>query len=582
MKPKNERRRWPRETLSPPRVGVVHLASGQEQEPGEATVITEVHSISPGGALLTAGSKLSRGSRLCLHVFEQGAGQWQTFQAKVALSELATSGDRHLARVEFTQEETPPRQCLQHLQASSAPQPKDVEFLLGTPLFQAIPQRAVCPLLNQVVRRGLPAGQRLMTQGDPGDNFYIIQKGYCTISVERGGEEQVVNRLWEGDVVGEIAVLTGEPRSAHVDADSDLELWEITGAQFDAVAEEHPELRDFLTELVTQRLESRHTDPTRTVGKYLVRQKVGAGGWSIVYAGSHQLLDMPVAIKMMKHNLAMDEDFLENFRREARIIASLNHPNIVQVYDVEERFRTIFVIMEFLQGQSLEGILTDLGRLSHERAVHFLNQICQGLAYAHGQGIVHQDIKPANLFVKPDDHVKIVDFGLACPLGSEDLDLTGTLQYMAPEQLEGDPVDERTDLYCLGLTAYEMVCGQPPHPSGDLNQMVNLRLSQEIPDPAQLVPGMPDALAGFIRKACRRDPAQRYANAREALAELASLNQEDGGNGGPPAPAAKKITTLVMSYNDEQHLALNRLLDQFSSQLVELGVTVKAAEFEDM
>ncbi len=580
MKPEKERRRWEREELSPPLVTVVHEIDGLGDDTGGEPVIAELHSISPGGAMLTSGKELIRGSRICLHVYHKASKKWENLRAVVVASDPTGAGCGHLVRVEFLHADHRERPCLFHTQVRAKPLPADVEFLLNTPMFKAIPAQAVCPLLNQMTRRALRAGQRLMTQGEDGETFFVIQEGYCTVSVERAGDAQLINRLWEGDVVGEMAVLTGEPRGAHVDAESDLRLWEITRRQFDALAGEHPELRDFLTEMVTQRLESRHADPTRAVGKYLVEQKLGAGGWSIVYAGAHRVLDMPVAIKMMKHNLAMDEEFLENFRREARIIAGLNHPNIVQVYDIEEQYRTIFVIMEFLHGQSLEEVLENLGRLSASRTVDLLSQVCKGLAYAHDQGIVHRDIKPANLFIKPNDHVKIVDFGLACPVGSEDLDITGTLEYMAPEQLEGDPVDERTDLYSLGLTAHAMVCGRLPHPTDDHRRMVNLRLSKEIPDPALAAPGLHPGLAGFIRRACRRDPAERYANAREALADLAKLQREFGRREVPAA--TKKITTLVLSYDEGQRLELSRLLDRFSLQLFEMGVRIKTAEFEDL
>lgn len=580
MESGKDRRRWQRETLSPPMVTIVHETFGTGPDAQGEPIIAEMHSLSEGGAMLTACERLVRGSHVILQAYNLAEKKWLHFKAVVVANEVAPSGCTHLTRLEFL-EQAPKQQPQSYRRGpGTKPLPAEVEFLLNTPIFKGIPSRAVCPFLNQMTRRTLSAGQRLMTQGDTGDTFFIIQEGYCTISVERNGDNQVINRLCEGDVVGEVAVLTGEPRGAHVDAESDLKLWEITRRQFDDLAEDYPELKDFLTELLTQRLESRHADPTRTVGKYLIEQKLGAGGWSLVYAGSHKILDMPVAIKMMKHNLAMDAEFLENFRREARIIASLNHPNIIQIYDIEEQYRTIFIIMEFLRGQSLEEIISNLGRLSQDRTINYLIQACRGLAYAHDQGLVHRDIKPANLFVKSNDQLKIVDFGLACPKGSEDLNITGTLEYMAPEQFEGNPVDERTDIYSLGLTAYKMVCGDLPHPKDDHRKMVDLRLNGTIPDPIISAPGTHEGLAGFIKKACRRDPNQRYRNAHEVLAELTALQTETD-NGGELAKGTK-IKTLVFSYSDDQHLALNRLLGDFSQKLFELGVRVKTADFEDL
>ncbi|RPH88320.1 MAG: hypothetical protein EHM75_03990, partial [Desulfobacteraceae bacterium] len=211
------------------------------------------------------------------------------------------------------------------------PRPEDYEFFNRTKLLRAIPRKAVCPVLNSIFRLAVSAGGRLINQGDPGDTFFIIQQGSCVVHLEKGGELIFITRLREGDVVGEMAVLTGEPRSARVTAETDLILWGLTKERFDALSIEHPDLREFLTELVAYRFTSSRITADRIIGKYLITDIIGQGGYSIVYKGRHLDLEMPVAIKMMKHDMAMDPDFIRNFRQEAKTVASLNHPHIVKV-----------------------------------------------------------------------------------------------------------------------------------------------------------------------------------------------------------------------------------------------------------
>lgn len=240
----------------------------------------------------------------------------------------------------------------------------DRKFLLNTNLFTNIPHESVTPLLNSLNFRHVKAGERFITQGDEGDRFYIIQNGSCIINLEKDNILNSVARLKTGDIVGEMAVLTGERRSTHVDAETDMDLWSLTRKQFDILSQEFPDLRNFLTEIIVQRFSSSKITANRTIGKYIINEILDQGGWSIVYKGVHSMLNFPVAIKMLKHNMAMDPEFSQKFQHEAQIIARLNHPNIVKVYDIEERYRTIFIMMEFLEGFSLEYLLKNMPRPS--------------------------------------------------------------------------------------------------------------------------------------------------------------------------------------------------------------------------
>ena len=154
---------------------------------------------------------------------------------------------------------------------------------------------------------------------------------------------------------------------------------------------------------------------------------VGRGAYSIVDKGLNMDLSMPVAIKMLRHHLAMDPDFIDGFRNEAKIIASLRHDNILRVYDIEERFNTVFIIEKMVEGESLANMLCRLKCIPPKLAIRFLIQLCSGLRYARKKGIIHRDINPSNIFVQQGDRLKILDFGLSCPIGTEDFASFGTM-----------------------------------------------------------------------------------------------------------------------------------------------------------
>jgi serine/threonine protein kinase len=377
-----------------------------------------------------------------------------------------------------------------------------------------------------------------------------------------------------------MAILTGEPRSAHVEAETDMDVWVLDKACFEDLSRRDSELMGFLTELVADRFDSRRPIADRTIGKYIATDIVGRGGYSIVYKGIHAGLNMPVAIKMMRHDMVAVPDYLVNFRNEAKIIARLNHENIIRVFDIEERFKTVFIIMEYLQGESLRDLLIRLKRIPLKLAVDYLVQILTGLNYAHGEGIIHRDINTANIFVQPDDRIKIFDFGIACQAGTEDYLLGGAFPYMAPELFDGEPADERTDIYALGITAYEVLAGQRPYPEESAGSLMKLHRTQDIPDPAASIPEIPDALRRFIIKACRRDPTQRYQRVATALEDLLPLAGLIGLRHVQARPVARRRTKIVLSYNGENLEPLQRLLEKFTNEAKELGIELTPIDFK--
>lgn len=368
---------------------------------------------------------------------------------------------------------------------------------------------------------------------------------------------------------------------AHVEAETDVELWALEDAMLNNISSEHPELFDLLTEIVASRFDTTRPTADRKISKYVASDIIGRGAFSIVYGGIHAGLNMPVTIKMMKHDLAMNPEFLQSFKNEAKVIAKLNHENIVQVYDIEERYRTVFIIMERLTGNTLDILLRSVGKLPPQRATHFLIQICKGLQYAHQHGIVHQDIKPANIFVLPDDKVKILDFGLACPFGSENF-LRGTPFYMSPEQVQCFPVDQRSDIYSLGLVVYEMLTGKRPFDEDNQWKVMEMRTNQEIPDPAVEIPDLPPTLRDFILKACSRDPSARYQDITEAMESLKVLGSGYGLTNGEAVKAKRKVRMFYLIYGDEQQSGLRTAMDEFNAKVQQLGLELKAGPFIDL
>ncbi|MBC8178863.1 MAG: protein kinase [Deltaproteobacteria bacterium] len=394
---------------------------------------------------------------------------------------------------------------------------------LRTKFLRFVNRGTAAPFLSNLTYRHMKAGERFITQGEVSDTAFIIQRGSCLVIVEKDGELHPVRHLGEGDIVGELTILTGEPQNAHVEAQTDMDLWVLNKAQFEDTTREEPELLDFLTELVANRFDSRRPTADRVIGKYIATEIIGRGGYSIVFKGIDSGLNMPVVIKMMRHDLALEPDFLNDFLNEAKTIASLNHENIIKVYDIEKRFKTVFIIEEYVDGEVLKEMLKRLKTIPPAAAVEFLIQICAGLLYAHQHGIIHRDINPANIIVQPYRPLKILDFGLACPIGAKALDLSGTVFYMAPEQINAKTVDQRTDIYSLGISAYEMLTGKRPFPEENIDALMDIRCKEEIPDPAAIVPDLPEELRGFVLKACRRRPEKRYQDVGEALKDLQPL-----------------------------------------------------------
>jgi serine/threonine-protein kinase len=271
------------------------------------------------------------------------------------------------------------------------------------------------------------------------------------------------------------------------------------------------------------------SDPGPTIlnGRYELHHSIGRGGMADVFLARDQLLDRPVALKILFPEFATDPAFVERFRREATAAANLNHPNIVGVYDWGAVAGTYFIVMEFVDGRTLSSIVRAEGALHPDRAADIGADVAAALGFAHRNGVVHRDVKPGNVLITQAGQVKVADFGIARAIShNADENLTqvgtvmGTATYFSPEQARGDAVDPRSDIYSLGCVLYEMVVGRPPF-TGDSPVAIAYQHVQESPvPPRQLNPGLPPALEAIILKCLAKNPANRYPSAEDLRADL--------------------------------------------------------------
>ena len=260
--------------------------------------------------------------------------------------------------------------------------------------------------------------------------------------------------------------------------------------------------------------------------RYRLERRLGVGGMATVQLAFDTRLERNVAVKLLAEHLADDASFVSRFRREALAAARLVHPNVVQVFDfgLDDETHRNYIVMEYVDGQSCAEILRERGTLPPDEAVEILAQSCRGLAYAHRHEVIHRDVKPGNLLRSRDSMVKLADFGIAKAAEQSDItkvgSVLGTAAYLAPEQARGEPAGPASDMYALGVVAYQLLAGRLPYEAASLTDLARLQDSGPPPRLDEVTTGVSPALAAAVARALHRDPDQRYADASEMESAL--------------------------------------------------------------
>jgi serine/threonine protein kinase len=266
-------------------------------------------------------------------------------------------------------------------------------------------------------------------------------------------------------------------------------------------------------------------------GRYELEELVGTGGMSSVYRAHDRLLERNVALKVLHAQFTGDGEYVERFRREARAVAQLSHPNIVTVIDRGEQDSRQFIVFEYIPGENLKGLVERTGPLPERDALRLGLQVARGLAFAHGQGLVHRDVKPQNVLLTEEGRAKVTDFGIA---RSHDVaggltrtgTVMGTSDYIAPEQARGAHVDELSDVYSLGAVLYELVTGEVPFPGDNFVAVAMRHINEAPPSARERRPDVSPRLDSAIRRAMAKDPGDRFRSMDELAAELQGCLEE--------------------------------------------------------
>jgi len=282
--------------------------------------------------------------------------------------------------------------------------------------------------------------------------------------------------------------------------------------------------------------------PGAQLGAYRILEPLGQGGMATVYKAYHPALDRHVALKILHPAFKEDPNFIARFEREARIVAKLEHPNIVPVFDSAQHDGMPYLVMKYIEGKTLKALLRETNApMPVDQVLAFIRPVAAGLAHAHAQGVLHRDIKPSNIIRANDGHIYLTDFGLAriAQAGestmSQDM-VIGTPQYISPEQAQGAPVNERTDLYSLGVVLFELFTGRVPFSADTPYAVIHDHIYTALPLPTAIHPGLSAEIERVLLKALAKDPNARYASATELIAAL-----EAAANIAPAPPAVARV-----------------------------------------
>ena len=388
--------------------------------------------------------------------------------------------------------------------------------------FSELPSAVLKELASRMRERQFGGGDKMIHQGRRSRHLMIMLDGTAEVHVREGSRRHVIAKLHRNAIVGEMGLLTNAPCTATVTAIGTVRVAAISAKHFRRLAVRYPILGSSLGHLVASRLGQAPIDTLagKVLHGYRLHRCVGRGGMGIVYEAKRVADGQRVALKMLSHRFAYDFEVQQRFDREIQICRSLQHPNIAQILDHFTGFGTNFMVMEFCGGVTLNEFIELHGPLAENQVRGMVGQLAAALAYIHGNGVCHRDVKPRNIMVLDEQGtIRVMDFGLATSVASCELTqcgcVLGTPRYMPPEQLAGQRVDYRADLFALGCVVYEMLTGNALFDNKDITSQLARPFDWSLPPADQIRPGLSAELYRFLRQTTAINPAKRITDLEE-------------------------------------------------------------------
>lgn len=386
-------------------------------------------------------------------------------------------------------------------------------FLSGVKILQNMDENVIYEIAKKMRCQAFTPSSHLIKKGQHGVRMFVIWSGKVIVQLDTCADSLAKEiTLGRGGVIGEISLLSNKKYSANVVAITNVLALTLERDSFHQLICKHTTFADALSKLMSVRLAQ--NDGVQEVGKYKLLGKIGEGGMAMVYNAYDPDLEREVAVKMLKYHIAADHEFLEYFHQEAKTIAALKHPNIVNVLEIIDAYSTRFIIMEKVEGLNLHQHLKRYGAFPPNEARTILSDLAKALEYAHNhgeKGIVHRDIKPSNVIIDRSGHVKLMDFGIAGPPSKQSI-IEGSPYCMSPEMILGKPVDGHADIYALGIMAFQMLVGKPPFSGDSLDEILHKHVSETPPRIQKYVADIPTGLANFINGALIKDTSKRLSD----------------------------------------------------------------------
>lgn len=405
---------------------------------------------------------------------------------------------------------------------SSATIERRTRFLAEHGAFLRLTRDAVRRISAEMRPLLFRAGDRVIRQGDVGDGLHLITRGEAAVRLNtEDGKTLELATVGRGDVVGEMALVSGETRTADVVAKDNVSTLFLPSEAFRAICDEHIAVAEMMTNLVADRLGGSTGDAVdgKVFGGHRLRRPLGQGGMAVVYEAESLEDGRRVALKMMSHRLVLDPNACRRFEEEAELVESLSHPAVTNCYGRFAAFGTQFMVMEFCEGPTLHEVVERVAPLPSPLVASLVRALADGLEFVHGHGLVHADIKPANVLLAKDGNLKITDFGIATAFHGQSRDaerpVVGTPQYMAPELFRFAAPHPSADIYALGCLAYELLVGRLPFQGTDLASLIAEKTLYRLPA-ALPVGRIEPSLRRFLELSLDASP-ERRAGAIAAL-----------------------------------------------------------------